>query len=94
MVLMNVRIDLPSGAKSYLHWWYAASEQGNPEAQAFVGDQSTEPAIAFHWHLRAAENGHAPSLRKWPTAISKATVSMQTTTKPGTGISGLRREDR
>jgi TPR repeat protein len=54
---MNVRIDLPSGAKSYLHWWYAASEKGNPEAQAFVGDQSTEPAIAFHWHLRAAENG-------------------------------------
>ena len=61
---MNVRIELPSGAKSYLHWWYAASEKGNPEAQAFVGDQSTEPALAFHWHLRAAENGHAPSFEE------------------------------
>ena len=53
-----------SGHPSYLHWWYAASEKGNPEAQAFVGDQSTEPALAFHWHLRAAENGHAPSFEE------------------------------
>ena len=67
-VLMNVRIDLPSGAKTYLHWWHRAARAGDPEAQALLGtlysygDEIAQvPEIGFYWHLKAAENGHVGS---------------------------------
>lgn len=67
-VLMNVRIDLSSGAKTYLHWWHRAARAGDPEAQALLGtlysygDEIPQvPEIGFYWLLKAADNGHVGS---------------------------------